>query len=112
MCIGVEARESLSELSGDWSSGQTFRGKTKYQCHQKTKEFCTFEATKASLDQGDDSINVEIEHNDNEGPQMEGPLELNETIQDGSPLPLLKILMHPKKVKSLNINQWVKLLVI
>ncbi|MBW0553955.1 hypothetical protein O181_093670 [Austropuccinia psidii MF-1] len=44
-----------------------------------------FEATKDSWDQGDDIINVEVDHNDKERLHTETPKLLNETIHDETP---------------------------
>ncbi|MBW0471099.1 hypothetical protein O181_010814 [Austropuccinia psidii MF-1] len=49
------------------------------------KKCCTFEVAKVSWDQGDDMINVEVDHIDNEPPHTESPLILNETIHDETP---------------------------
>ncbi|MBW0541242.1 hypothetical protein O181_080957 [Austropuccinia psidii MF-1] len=45
----------------------------------------TFEAAKDSRDQGDDMINVELDHIDNEPPHTERPPILNETIHNETP---------------------------
>ncbi|MBW0492456.1 hypothetical protein O181_032171 [Austropuccinia psidii MF-1] len=45
----------------------------------------TFEAAKAPWDQGDDIINVEVDHNYNESPHTEIPQVLNEKIHDEKP---------------------------
>ncbi|MBW0467883.1 hypothetical protein O181_007598 [Austropuccinia psidii MF-1] len=51
---------------------------------KKPTKCCTFEATEDSLDQGDNTINVEVDHNDNAPPHTESPV-LNETIHDRTP---------------------------
>ncbi|MBW0474489.1 hypothetical protein O181_014204 [Austropuccinia psidii MF-1] len=45
----------------------------------------TFGATKDLRDQGDNMINVEVDHIDNEPPHTESPPILNETIHDEPP---------------------------
>ncbi|MBW0483759.1 hypothetical protein O181_023474 [Austropuccinia psidii MF-1] len=52
--------------------------KTNKKCH-------TFEATNNSLDQGDDMINVEVDHIDNEPLHTECPPILDEKIHDETP---------------------------
>ncbi|MBW0520067.1 hypothetical protein O181_059782 [Austropuccinia psidii MF-1] len=52
--------------------------KTNKKCH-------TFEAAKHARDQGDDMINVEVDHVDNESPHTESPPILNETLHDENP---------------------------
>ncbi|MBW0540549.1 hypothetical protein O181_080264 [Austropuccinia psidii MF-1] len=47
----------------------------------------TFEATKDAWDQGDDMINVEVDHIDNEPLHTESPPILNEKIHDETPPP-------------------------
>ncbi|MBW0509927.1 hypothetical protein O181_049642 [Austropuccinia psidii MF-1] len=49
------------------------------------KKHHTFEARKYSRDQGDDMINVEVNHIDNEPLLTESPPILNETIHDETP---------------------------
>ncbi|MBW0538210.1 hypothetical protein O181_077925 [Austropuccinia psidii MF-1] len=49
------------------------------------KKRCTFEAAKDAQDQGDDMINVEVGHIDNEPWNTESPPKLNETIHDETP---------------------------
>ncbi|MBW0497534.1 hypothetical protein O181_037249 [Austropuccinia psidii MF-1] len=49
------------------------------------KKCCTFEAENVSWDQGDDMINVEVDHIDNEPPHTESPPILNEKIHDETP---------------------------
>ncbi|MBW0579851.1 hypothetical protein O181_119566 [Austropuccinia psidii MF-1] len=56
--------------SGNWIFRKRIRKKTKYTCHQKHH---TFEATKDSWDQGDEMINVEAGHIDNQPPHTEIP---------------------------------------
>ncbi|MBW0486746.1 hypothetical protein O181_026461 [Austropuccinia psidii MF-1] len=46
------------------------------------KKFHNFEAEKYSWDKVDETINVEVYHNDNEPPHTERPPVLNETIHD------------------------------
>ncbi|MBW0522873.1 hypothetical protein O181_062588 [Austropuccinia psidii MF-1] len=49
------------------------------------KKRCTFEAAKDSQDQGDEMINVQLDHIDNEPSHTEGFGILNEPIQDEAP---------------------------
>ncbi|MBW0527727.1 hypothetical protein O181_067442 [Austropuccinia psidii MF-1] len=86
----------------------------------------TFEAAKDSRDQGDEMINVEVDHIDNEPPHTESfpilnetihdepphtesPPILKETIHDETPPPLLKIFKPFKKGRHLNMIQWDKI---
>ncbi|MBW0482447.1 hypothetical protein O181_022162 [Austropuccinia psidii MF-1] len=64
---------------------------------KNNKRHCAFEAAKDPWDQGDEIINVEVNHNDNERTHTEIPPVLNETINDETPSPLLKIFQHLKK---------------
>ncbi|MBW0493215.1 hypothetical protein O181_032930 [Austropuccinia psidii MF-1] len=53
---------------------------------KKTNKKCrTFEAAKDAWDQGDDMMNVEVDHIDNEPPHTESPAIINETIHDEIP---------------------------
>ncbi|MBW0515442.1 hypothetical protein O181_055157 [Austropuccinia psidii MF-1] len=49
------------------------------------KKRCTFESGKDSRDQGDEIINAEVDHIDNEPLHTESPAILNETIHDETP---------------------------
>ncbi|MBW0564619.1 hypothetical protein O181_104334 [Austropuccinia psidii MF-1] len=49
------------------------------------KKWHTFEATTDSQDQGDDMIDVEVDHIDNEPPHTKSPPILNEKIHDEAP---------------------------
>ncbi|MBW0486836.1 hypothetical protein O181_026551 [Austropuccinia psidii MF-1] len=51
----------------------------------KKQKKCTFEATKDSLDEVVDIIDLEVDHNDNEGPQAETAKALKKTIQNETP---------------------------
>ncbi|MBW0464240.1 hypothetical protein O181_003955 [Austropuccinia psidii MF-1] len=54
----------------------------KRQSFRKTPDINhIIEATKDSLDQGDDIINLEADHNDNEGPKAETPATSPQNIQ-------------------------------
>ncbi|MBW0500369.1 hypothetical protein O181_040084, partial [Austropuccinia psidii MF-1] len=85
---GVEVGESLPEgslvISGFPGKGL---GKIpNIHATKKTNKKCrTFEATKDSWDQGDEIINVEVVHIDNEPPHTESFPKLNETIHDQPP---------------------------
>ncbi|MBW0468604.1 hypothetical protein O181_008319 [Austropuccinia psidii MF-1] len=50
------------------------------------KKCCTFEAAKDSRDQGDEMINFDVDHIDNEPPHTESPPILNEAIHYETPL--------------------------
>ncbi|MBW0479295.1 hypothetical protein O181_019010 [Austropuccinia psidii MF-1] len=50
------------------------------------QKLCTFEAAKDSQDQGDEMINVDVDHIDNETLHTESPPILNEAIHDETPL--------------------------
>ncbi|MBW0556893.1 hypothetical protein O181_096608 [Austropuccinia psidii MF-1] len=85
---GMEVGESLPEgfqvvigVPGKGLVKRTNRNATK----QTNKESHTFEATKDAWDQGDDMINVEVDHINNEPTHTESPPILNETIRDETP---------------------------
>ncbi|MBW0476602.1 hypothetical protein O181_016317 [Austropuccinia psidii MF-1] len=73
---GVEVGESLPEGS-QVVIGVPGKGLGKRPNINATKKpnkkHCTFEATKDARDQGDDMINVEVDHIDNEPPHTESP---------------------------------------
>ncbi|MBW0469654.1 hypothetical protein O181_009369 [Austropuccinia psidii MF-1] len=84
----VEVGESLPEGSqvviGDPGKGlgkRPNRNTTK----KTNKKRCTFEAAKHSQDQGDDMMDVEVDHIDNKPPHTESPPILNEAIHDETP---------------------------
>ncbi|MBW0552232.1 hypothetical protein O181_091947 [Austropuccinia psidii MF-1] len=61
------------------------------------KKHCTFEAAKDYLDQGDDMINVEVDHIDNEPLHTESPpFSMKQSMIKPLP-PLVKIFKHLKK---------------
>ncbi|MBW0541812.1 hypothetical protein O181_081527 [Austropuccinia psidii MF-1] len=72
----------------------------------------TFEAAKDAWDQGDEMINVEVDHIDTEPPHNESPPILNEKIHDETPPPLLKIFKLFKKGRQFNMIHWDKILLI
>ncbi|MBW0480066.1 hypothetical protein O181_019781 [Austropuccinia psidii MF-1] len=79
--------EAMSLLKMDLNYKQRIRKKTKYTRHKKSNKKChTFEAAKDSRDQGDEMINVDVDHIDNEPPHTESPPKLNEAIHDETPL--------------------------
>ncbi|MBW0466920.1 hypothetical protein O181_006635 [Austropuccinia psidii MF-1] len=53
---------------------------------------CTFEAAKDSWIQGDEIINVDVDHIDNEPPHTESPPILNEAIHNETLLAFLQII--------------------
>ncbi|MBW0580155.1 hypothetical protein O181_119870 [Austropuccinia psidii MF-1] len=48
---------------------------------KKNKKCCNFDGSKDALDQGDEIINLEVSHNDNEAPKPEAPLISPQNIQ-------------------------------
>ncbi|MBW0470183.1 hypothetical protein O181_009898 [Austropuccinia psidii MF-1] len=74
---GVEVGESLPEGSqvviGVPEKGLGKRPNINVT-KKPNKKHCNFEAAKDSWDQGDDMINVEVDHIDNEPPHTESPL--------------------------------------
>ncbi|MBW0593436.1 hypothetical protein O181_133151 [Austropuccinia psidii MF-1] len=81
---GVEVGESLPEGSGVVIEvpGKGLGKKPNINCTKKTnRKRHTFEAR----DQGDNMINVEVDHIYNEPPHTESPPILNETIHDETP---------------------------
>ncbi|MBW0471003.1 hypothetical protein O181_010718 [Austropuccinia psidii MF-1] len=85
---GVEVGESLHEVSQVviGAPGKGFGKRTNTNATKKTNKKCrTFEAAKDAWDQGDDMINIEVDHIDNETPHTGSPPILNETIHDETP---------------------------
>ncbi|MBW0497010.1 hypothetical protein O181_036725 [Austropuccinia psidii MF-1] len=85
---GLEVGESLPEGSqvviGVPQEGSGKR--PNINATKKTnKKRHTFEAAKDSWDEGDEMINVEVDHIDNEPLNTESPHILNETIHDETP---------------------------
>ncbi|MBW0487907.1 hypothetical protein O181_027622 [Austropuccinia psidii MF-1] len=85
---GVKVGESLPEgpqvVIG--VPGKGLRKTPNINATKKTnKNLCTFEVAKDSRNQGDDMINVEVDHIDNEPPHTESPPILSETIHDETP---------------------------
>ncbi|MBW0465761.1 hypothetical protein O181_005476 [Austropuccinia psidii MF-1] len=69
----------------------------------------TFEAAKDSWDQGDEMINVEVGHIDNQPPHTESPpYSMKKFMMIPLP-PLLKIFNPFKKERQLNMIQWDKI---
>ncbi|MBW0475690.1 hypothetical protein O181_015405 [Austropuccinia psidii MF-1] len=85
---GVEMGESLPEGS-QVVIGVPGKGLGKRPTINATKntnkKHCTFEASNSSRDQGDDIINFEVDHIDNEPPDNERTPILNEIIHDETP---------------------------
>ncbi|MBW0530304.1 hypothetical protein O181_070019 [Austropuccinia psidii MF-1] len=126
---GVEVGEFLPEGSRVVIGfpGKGLGKRSNIHATEKTnKKHHTFEATKDSRDQGDEMINVEVGHIDNQPTHTESPPILNETIHDEPPHtesppysmkqsmmkplpPLLKILKPFKKGRHLNMIQWDKI---
>ncbi|MBW0561782.1 hypothetical protein O181_101497 [Austropuccinia psidii MF-1] len=76
MWAGVEVGESLSEgsLVVIGVPGKGLGKRPNINATKNTnKKHCTFEATNDARDQGDDMINVEVDHIDNEPPHTESP---------------------------------------
>ncbi|MBW0525990.1 hypothetical protein O181_065705 [Austropuccinia psidii MF-1] len=74
--IGVEGGESLPEGSQVVIGvpGKGLGKRPNINATKKTnKKWLTFEAAKDSWDQGDDMINVEVDHIDNETPHTKSP---------------------------------------
>ncbi|MBW0573574.1 hypothetical protein O181_113289 [Austropuccinia psidii MF-1] len=129
---GVEVGESLPEGSQvviGLPGKELGKRPNIYSTKKTNKKCCTFEAAKDSWVQGDEMINVEVGHIDNQPPNTESPAILNETIHDEPPhtesppyamkksmmkplLPLLKILKPFKNGRQLNTIQWDKILLI
>ncbi|MBW0489263.1 hypothetical protein O181_028978 [Austropuccinia psidii MF-1] len=73
------------------------------------KKHHTFEATKDPWDHGDDMINVEVDHIDNEPLHTESPpYSIKQSMMKPLP-PLLKIFKLLKKGRQLNMIQWDKI---
>ncbi|MBW0561326.1 hypothetical protein O181_101041 [Austropuccinia psidii MF-1] len=102
---GVEVGEYLPEES-QVVIGVPGKGLGKRQNLNFNKKPHTFEATKDSRDQGDDMINVEVDHIDNEPPHTESPpYSMKQSMMKPLP-PLLKIFKLFKKGRQLNMIQW------
>ncbi|MBW0554504.1 hypothetical protein O181_094219 [Austropuccinia psidii MF-1] len=84
---GVEVGESLPEGSQVVIGvpGKRLGKRPNINAPKKPKKHHTFEAAKNAQDQGDDIINVEVEHIDNEPPHIESPPIINQTIHDETP---------------------------
>ncbi|MBW0557051.1 hypothetical protein O181_096766 [Austropuccinia psidii MF-1] len=79
--------------------------------HQKIAEAVSLlkmdlNPAKDAPDQGDDMINVEVDHIDNEPRHTESPPVFNETIHDETPPASPHIFKLFKKGRQLNIIQW------
>ncbi|MBW0479079.1 hypothetical protein O181_018794 [Austropuccinia psidii MF-1] len=103
---GVEVGESLPEGSRVVIGvpGKGLGKRPNINATKKTnKKHLTFEAAKDSQDQGDDMVNVEVDHIDNE------PLHIESPPYSMKPLPpLLEIFKHFKKGRKLKMIQWFK----
>ncbi|MBW0582992.1 hypothetical protein O181_122707 [Austropuccinia psidii MF-1] len=108
---GVEVGESLPEGSQVVIGvpGKGLGKRSNINATKKTsKKRRTFEAAKDSLDQGDDMINVVVDHIDKEPPHTESPPYSMNQYMIQPLLPLLKIFKPFKKGRQLNMIQWVK----
>ncbi|MBW0478307.1 hypothetical protein O181_018022 [Austropuccinia psidii MF-1] len=76
---------------------------------ETNKKHRTFEAAKDARDQGDDMINVGVDHIDNEPLHTESTPILNEKSMMKPLLPLLEIFKIFKKGRQLNMIQWDKI---
>ncbi|MBW0525117.1 hypothetical protein O181_064832 [Austropuccinia psidii MF-1] len=109
---GVEVEESLPEGSRVVIGvpGKGLGKRPKKNATKKTnKKGCTFEATNDSWDQGDDMINVEVDHIDNEPLHTESPPYSTKKPMMKPLLPLLKIFKPFKKGRQLNLIQRVNI---
>ncbi|MBW0509486.1 hypothetical protein O181_049201 [Austropuccinia psidii MF-1] len=107
---GVEVGESLPEgsqaLIGVPGKGLGKRP-NKNATKKTSKKHCNFEAANDSQDQGDDMINVEVHHIDNEPLHNESPPYSMKQSMMEILLPLLEIFKYLKKGRQLNMIQWV-----
>ncbi|MBW0466463.1 hypothetical protein O181_006178 [Austropuccinia psidii MF-1] len=96
--------------SGNWSSWKRFRKRPNLNATKKTnRKRLTFEAAKDSQDQGDDMINVEVDHIDNEPLHTESPpYSMKQSMMKALP-PLLEIFKPFRKGRQSNMIQWVKI---
>ncbi|MBW0557321.1 hypothetical protein O181_097036 [Austropuccinia psidii MF-1] len=87
--LGIEVESLAHEINPDPPVLPECKGLGKrpnINATKKTKKKChTFEAAKHAQDQGDDKINVEVDHIDNEPLHTESPPILKETIHDETP---------------------------
>ncbi|MBW0543363.1 hypothetical protein O181_083078 [Austropuccinia psidii MF-1] len=109
---GVEVGEFLPEgsqvligLPGKGSGKRPNINATK----KTSKKRHTFKATKDAQDQGDDMINVEVGHIDNEPPHTESPQYSMKQSMMKPLLPLLKVFKLFKKGRELSMIQWDKI---
>ncbi|MBW0575735.1 hypothetical protein O181_115450 [Austropuccinia psidii MF-1] len=106
---GVEVGESLHERS-QVVIGLPGKGLGKRPNIHATKKTnikrCTFAAAKYFQDQGDEMINVEVGHIDNQPPHTESPTySMKQSMM--KPLPtFLEIFKLFKKGRQLNMIQW------
>ncbi|MBW0477010.1 hypothetical protein O181_016725 [Austropuccinia psidii MF-1] len=109
---GVEVGKYLPEGSRVviGVSGKALGKRPNINSTKKTnKKHHNFEAAKDSCDQGDDMINVEVDHIDNEPLHTESPpYSMKQSMKKPLP-PLLKILKLFKKGRQLNMIQWDKI---
>ncbi|MBW0568155.1 hypothetical protein O181_107870 [Austropuccinia psidii MF-1] len=109
---GVEVGESLPEGS-QVVIGFPVKGLGKrpniHATKKANKKSHTFEGAKDSQDQGDEMINVEVGHIDNQPPHTESPpYSMKQSMMKPLP-PLLKIFKPSKKGRESNMIQWDKI---
>ncbi|MBW0469259.1 hypothetical protein O181_008974 [Austropuccinia psidii MF-1] len=85
--LGIEVESLAHESNPDPPVlPQRIRKRPNINATKKTnKNHSTFEGAKDAWDQGDDMINVEVDHIDNEHSHTESTPILNETIHDENP---------------------------
>ncbi|MBW0564468.1 hypothetical protein O181_104183 [Austropuccinia psidii MF-1] len=109
---GVEVGESVPEGSQVVIEvqGKQLGKRPIVNATKSTNKKCrTFEAAKDAWDQGDDMINVEVDHIDNEPPHTESPPYSMKKSMMKPLLPLLEIFKIFKKGRQLNMIQWDKI---
>ncbi|MBW0558119.1 hypothetical protein O181_097834 [Austropuccinia psidii MF-1] len=77
--------EAMSLLKMDLNRKGSGKGPNIPATKKPNKKRCTFEAAKDSWDQGNEIINVEVGHIDNQPAHTESPPNFNETIHDEPP---------------------------
>ncbi|MBW0591285.1 hypothetical protein O181_131000 [Austropuccinia psidii MF-1] len=109
---GVEVGKYLSEGSQVVIGvpGKGLGKRPNINATKKTNKKCySFEAAKDARNQGDDMINFEVDHIDNEPPHTKSPpYSMKQSMMKPLP-PLLEIFKLFKKGKQLNMIQWDKI---
>ncbi|MBW0506442.1 hypothetical protein O181_046157 [Austropuccinia psidii MF-1] len=101
--------EAMSLLKIDLNCKGLGKRRNIHATNKTNKKRCTFDATKDAWDQGDDMINVEVDHIDNEPPHTASPpYSMKQSMIKPLP-PLLRIYKLLKKGRKLSMKKWDKI---